>query len=566
MRSLCTARWLATRSAHVALGIATCGLLAASSGKSAGQTEQPHPEQPRRRTSSKARAADAIRQSSANSVVIGDATSTASSTRENTEQVPESALPALPEVPRLESRQPTAEDLQELATRLNALLSEDPEVRENASTELTEVQPRIVPAVHQRVMQLGEHADKERMKRLFGDARRDTLSRKSGANSANAQGMTNDATVLRTLLTSARPKDPAWRDCVTLAALVRMLAASGTVDGARELVTVYAKFGEFIRVEVQQRLADMKDRAIAALIEARRHPAEKVARWAGLRLDQMGRAIPSEAVRTNDFEALGDILRAYGRVRDPDAARIIISFANSERTQLRLAARQAIVMLGSVGLWQLRDAYEDVVGKRPRRDWTWERTARELFGEFDRLRLARVYGTFMEGMRHLEKGELAQMGRAFDLVLAKDPLFEKRSQMAPGYYRLAQSLRETKPGEALQALMRVQRLSSDSDLVKQAQSLENTLRALQATKRGVVDLDRLKTALELDPRNSLARSTLSKLQPSNLANRYSSLRWIASAVIALAGIVSVVVIWVRRPKPGKPHAQQPQAPTETSVG
>jgi hypothetical protein len=334
-----------------------------------------------------------------------------------------------------------------------------------------------------------------------------------------------------------------------LAAMTRMLSASGSVDGARELVTVYAKFGEFVRVEVQQRLADMKDRALAALIEARRHPADKIARWAALRLDQMGRAIPSESVRTNDYEALADVLRAYGRVRDPDAARIVISFANSERTQLRLAARQAIVMLGSVGLWQLRDAYEDVVGKRPRRDWTWERTARELFGEFDRLRLSRVYGTFMDGLRHLEKGELEAMAQSFNLVLAKDPLFEKRSQMAPGYFRLAQSLRDTNPNAALEALVRVERLSSDTDLLKQAQSLATALRAIQATSRGVVDVDRLNTAIELDPRNTLARSTLAKWQPANLVARYSTLRWTASAVIALAGIVSVLMIWLRRPKP-----------------
>jgi hypothetical protein len=393
-------------------------------------------------------------------------------------------------------------------------------------------------------MQLAEHADKERMKRLFGDARRDALSRR-GAQSPTA----SDSGVLQSLLASARPKDPTWRDCVVLAAMVRMLSACGTVDGARELVTVYAKFGEFVRVEVQQRLANMKDRALAALIEAKRHPAEKIARWSSLRLDQLGRAIPSESVRTNDYEALADILRAYGRARDPDAARIVISFANSERTQLRLAARQAIVMLGSVGLWQLRDAYEDVVGKRPRRDWTWERTARELFGEFDRLRLARVYGTFMEGLRHLEKGELEDMARSFDLVLAKDPLFEKRAQMAPGYFRLAQSLRDSKPNAALEALVRVERLSSDADLLKQVQSLASTLKAIAATSRGVVDVDRLSAAVELDPRNTLARSTLAKLQPANLVNRYASVRWIASAVIALGGLVSVLLIWLRRPKP-----------------
>jgi len=500
-------------------------------------------------------AADSSASSIPSSTADAECTGSTPATRSDPDALPESALPALPEVPRLEPQQPNAEDIQELSAKLNGLFSDDAEARDSVMAELVEIQPRIIPAVHQRMLQLAEHADKEKMKRLFGEARRETLTRRGSSGAAATTA--NEPSVLKTLLGTFSPKDPTWRDSVTLAALVRMLSASGTVEGARELVTVYAKFGEFVRVEVQQRLSDMKDRALGALIEARRHPADKVARWAGLRLDQMGRAIPSESVRTNDLEALGDILRAYGRIRDPDAARIIISFANSERTQLRLAARQSIVMLGSVGLWQLRDAYEDVVGKRTRRNWTWERTARELFGEFDRLRLARVYGTFVDGERHLEKGELELMGHSYDLVLAKDPLFEKRSQMAPGYFRLAQALRDTNATTALEALTRVERLSSDPALSKQAQSLASTLRAVQSASRGVVDVDRLRAALELDPSNALARQTLAKLQPSNLVNRYSSVRWIASAVIAFAGVLSALLIWLRRPKSIEPPAEQP---------
>jgi len=536
--SFSTERPLTSRDGlSVAVRVILVGLLLTTGCPSAAPSSKKD-----RHSSEGARSDDALRLMQKDELGTIASLPAASATPENTEPTSESSLPALPELPRLQLREPTAEEVQELDTKLEALFTDDAESRETVIAEMLEVQPRIVPAVHQRLLQLSERADKERMKRVFGDARRDTLARRSGS-TRSERG--SDVTVLTTLLASARPKDPVWRDCVILTALVRMLAASGTVDGARELVTVYSKFGEFIRIEVQLRLSDMKDRAVAALIEARRHPADKIARWAALRLDQMGRAIPGEVVRTNDIEALGDILRAYGRVRDPDAARIIISFANSERTQLRLAARQAIVMLGSVGLWQLRDAYEDVVGKRARREWAWERTARELFGEFDRLRLARVYGTFIEGMRHQEKGNLGLMGRSFDRVLAKDPLFEKRSQMAPGYFRLAQSLRESNPNGALEALMRVERLSTDPDLVKQAQSLAGTLRALESRKRGVVDPGRLTAALELDPRNSLARSTLSKLQPGNLVNRYSSMRWIASAVIAIAGIISVLLIWLR---------------------
>lgn len=479
----------------------------------------------------------------------------ADAARELVEAMPESALPALPEVPRVELAQPTAEELQELNGKLEGLFSSDAELRETAVTALVEVEPRTVPAARQRLLQLAERADKERMKRFYSDARRETL------NKQQTSGSESQANVLRTLLASPHPKEQAWRDSVTLAALLRILSAAGTVEAARELIAAYAKFGEFSRVDVQQRLLDMKDRAVAAIIEARRHPAEKIARWAALRLDQMGRAIPSEAVRTTDYEALTEIIRAYGKTRDPDAARIVISFANSERTQLRVAARQAIVMLGSVGLWQLRDAYEDVVGKRPRRDWNWERTARELFGEYDRLRLARVYGTFLEGQKHLEKGDLEKMGEAFDQVLAKDPLFEKRAQMADGYFKLAQHRKEADPGGALQALVRVQRLTTDASLVKRAQSLILAIRAEQSTEHGVADYDRFKAALELDPGNAIAKRGIKDLSPNSHAQSHSPLRWIASGIIALAGAIAVVLIWFRRPKRASGAAASPAAPS-----
>ena len=363
------------------------------------------------------------------------------SIRASIESSSEGTLPPLPDIPRIDALQPNAEDVQDLEEKLRGLFSEEGEARESAASELLEVGSRMVAAIHLRLGQTADRADKERMKRIVNEARRQAKSEiHAAARDVPSSARQTESDLLTVLLRTAKSKDPAWRDCVGLIALLRMLSAIASVESARELIFAYARFGEFVRPEVQQRLLEMKDRAVPALIEARRHPAEKISRWAALRLDQMGKAIPGEAVRTDDFDALADILRAYGRIRDPDAARIIVSFANSERGQLRIAARQAIAMLGPVGLWQLRDAYEDVVGRRPRRDWTWEHTARELFGEFDRLRLARVYGTFVEGLEKLQEGKLEAMGQAFDRVLAKDPLFEKRAQMAEGYFKLAQGI------------------------------------------------------------------------------------------------------------------------------
>jgi hypothetical protein len=447
----------------------------------------------------------------------------------------------------MDAAQPNAEDVQDLEARLAAIFSEETDARETAIGELIEVRPRLVAAIHLRLAQLADHSDKEKLKRVINDARRQIkTSSSSSVHDSSAAARSAGSDLLAALERSDRIRDQGWRESVSLVALLRMLSATGTVEGARELIFAYARFGEFIRPEVQQRLSEMKDRSIAAIIEARRHPAEKISRWAGLRLDQMGKAIPGEAVRTDDYDALADILRAYGRIRDPDAARIIVSFANSERGQLRLAARQAIAMLGPVGLWQLRDAYEDVVGRRPRRDWTWEHTARELFGEFDRLRLARVYGTFVEGLEHLKKGELEAMGKCFDTVLAKDPLFEKRAQMAEGYLKLAQRAAGDNPEAARQAAIRVERLASEPKLKNQARSLVITLRAAASANRGLLETDRLEHAIELDPDNRRARELLAGATPDSVRTQSATLRWISSAVIGGFGLLAVLFILLRR--------------------
>jgi hypothetical protein len=475
---------------------------------------------------------------------------------EAADSIPEASLPPLPDISRLDALQPTAEDVQELGSKLSALFSEEADAKETAIGELLEVRPRLVAAIHHRIIEIADRSDKEKMKRLFNEARRQLRDEPHSLERNSPTGLRQtEPDLLLTLLQSNKLKGQTWQESVNLVALLRMLSALATVEAARELIFAYSRFGEFVRLEVQQRLSRMKDRSIAALIEARRNPAEKISRWAGLRLDQMGKAIPGETVRTNDFDALADILRAYGRVRDPDAARIVVSFANSERSQLRVAARQAIAMLGPVGLWQLRDAYEDVVGRRPRRDWTWERTARELFGEFDRLRLARVYGTFVEGMRALQKGDLEAMGQAFDTVLAKDPLFEKRAQMAPGYFRLAQYFAGRNPAAASQAAMRVLRLAPDPKLKAQARSLLMTLRAAASGARGVVDTNRLEIAVEQDPENQWARGLLANSQPGATQNRVPTIRWISSVILGGVGLLSVLFVLFRRAR------REPEFPT-----
>jgi hypothetical protein len=401
----------------------------------------------------------------------------------------------------------------------------------------------LVSAVLARLGKLSERADRERMKHALAAAKeRLSRSKKAAADDADVP-----SDMFLVLVRQANPKDEGWKDLVELFAISRMFAQIGTIEAARGLVEIYVRFGEFVRVDVQNRLGDLKEGAIAALVEARRHKAEKIAQWAERQLDRIGKAVPGEAIRTANYELLADILRAFGRTKDPTAARIIVSYANNERHQVREAARQAVVLMGDVALWQLREAYEDVVGKRARRDWTWERTARELFFEYDKLRRAVVGSLFETGKKAEREGKLEEMAKAYDAVLTRLPEFEQRADMAEGYFAYAQRLRETDVERAEAALVRVRRLANTEELRVRARSLYDTLVAERRLREGVFDTPLLQAAAERDPSNREAKQMLTALDRDLVETATTRVRWLTSGAIALLAAVAIAIV-LRRPK------------------
>jgi hypothetical protein len=459
---------------------------------------------------------------------------------------PQSPAP-LPEAPRIEQPAPEPAALEELDALLARFRSEELPVRETAVRELLEVSPRLVPAIDQRMNELASSADREEMRRTLEEIRRKARSdERERMQAEGKRGAIKTPDYLEMVVRHARPKSKAWQELVAVLAMSRMLVQIGTTPAVRELIDVHVRFGELLRVDTQLQLEKLGDKALAALIETRRHKAEKIARWAERQLDAMGKGIASEAVQTEDQQVLCDVLRAYGRIRDPDAARIVISFANSERAQVREAARQAVVLMGEVAAWQLRDTYETIVGKKPARDWSWDRTARELFAEFDRLRLAQVYRLFEEGQQARDAGDLVKMRQSYDKVLARSPLFERRAEMAAGYLDYARSLGPEGKGDALDALRRAERIAGDEALKSRARSLLFTLEAEELFERGIADQVLFRRALETDPENARAREGLARIERGELEQQSKLGRYAAAAAIGLIALLAILIVALRR--------------------
>lgn len=444
-------------------------------------------------------------------------------------------LSPLPEPPSTELPEPRPQAVEALGGILTRLTGTDALARERAAQELFEAKPDWVSAASRKVDSIAESADRSDMERLL-------MRLRDGRRKGTDEGPKAD--YLDLALERAEPEQKAWQGLVRLLALGRVLEAIGSTGACRELVRMYVRF-DFLRIDVQRRLDKIGDPALAALIETTRHPAPKIAEWAKRQLSLRGKAIPQEAVRSDDPSVLASVLVALGRVGDPETARLLISFSGTDRLEVRTAARQGLVLLGESAAWQLREAFLDTTGRTAPRDWTWKRLARELFTELDRTRLAQVYDIYEQALAAHKKGDLVAMKRGFDRVLTDSPLFEGREAMAELYLAYAEA-HPAPADEAEDALRRAERVAHDDALRHRIQSRLSMLRAQSLAEAGFWDRTLVDRARALDPENAEAEGALPRpgASPSKMSAVSRYLVAITVSVLALGGVGWI--LWTAR--------------------
>jgi tetratricopeptide (TPR) repeat protein len=479
---------------------------------------------------------------------------------------PEIPLPDIPPLDPIDASPPRAEATKGLAARLDELVETNvagPLDEPSFGFLLADLDGDMVPAIRQRLSELREQIDGAAAERLLERAR-DT-----GKKALRKAKKDDDGDWLVFMLALGKEDSDTWRDAVQLYGMLRMLEIIGTTPAVRQMVESYSYFGELVRIDLQRALTRLGDRSVAALIEARQHDARKVRGWASRQLDALGRAIPGEAVSTTDAQVLADVLRAFGRTRDLDATRVILSFTSSERAQLREASREAIGAIGEPATWHLKDSYNTLTGEKAPRDWDWKRTAREIFRLHDRARLQPVYTAMEDGTKALAEKKYGAAVEAFDRVLARAPLFPRRSEMPPAYQRRAEELAaEGKTAEAIVLLRKAQRLAPDTSHDASISAELAYLEAKQLVDAGTPDPFLIERAIELAPDDERARALRDGLATKAEERRKEKKKvGAAIGVGLLALVILILLVRVRRPKKRSDEAADPRPvePSETEA-
>jgi tetratricopeptide (TPR) repeat protein len=322
-------------------------------------------------------------------------------------------------------------------------------------------------------------------------------------------------------------------------------ASTGDVSSA-ELVSVFSSAGP---AEALRRIRALGERAVPALIEARGDPSPAARAWAVSTLESLGKRSPGDAVQTSDNQVLADVLRAYARIQDFDALPVALSFVNSDRTVVRTAAREATLAYGPRASGRIREAYAALTGEQAAPGTPAHELAQKLFAEYDRVRLHDVDALLDEGLAQQRAGRLEDAIACFDAVLARQPLIDRRAEMAPSYAAYGESIEGADRERALESLRKSLRLDPSGTASRHARSEIATLEGEDLRRHGVPDTARFEEALRLDPANAHARSRLEELRAQSAASCAAGTRIVIAGLVVVLGLAGIVAV-VRHRKRG----------------
>lgn len=379
--------------------------------------------------------------------------------------------------------------------------------------------------------------------------------------------------------------ETARAEAIATVTAMRALAATRRLDAVDPIFKVAFELDGVFRDECGRAIRSMESFAVPSLIRLM-HAQDKgmlpkMRRYASYQLDRMDRQRPQKAIATApDDRVRAEIIHAYGEARALDAVEAILGQVDAPSHRVRREARWAwlryvtgkapppapkrkrrlpggkeeaeekpdYLTYREIATLALQKQLAAIKNEPVDQNATAAAMTDELFAYYDQKRAAEWDGEFAAARAREAAGDLAGATDAYGWILAHDPNYARRGEMAPAFLRYGDRLRdEGAIPRALGYWRQAIDLAPDGPDAPRAAARVAAWDATEALARGHADVGAFRRALALDPSLDEARRGLHRARM--LLWRQRALRVVEA--LALAALLALVLwrLWKRADRP-----------------
>jgi tetratricopeptide (TPR) repeat protein len=368
-------------------------------------------------------------------------------------------------------------------------------------------------------------------------------------------------------------------------ALLRGIAASKRMDAVDPMFQLAFEYDGVFRDECGHQIRSMESYAVPALIKlmhAHGHVA-KQRRYASYQLDRMDRARPQKAISAApDDRVKGAIIHAYGEEKALESVEAILGQVDAPSHRVRKEARWAwlryvtgkppppapkrkrklpggkeeeeekpdYLTYREIALLALQRQVQAINNEPPSARASAKELTDQLFDYYDKKHAAEWDEQFNAALAKEQAGDWKGATDEYGWILAHDPNYARRAEMAKAYARFADDLRQKKQlSQALGYYRQAVDLDPNGPEARYASARVALLDGQEALSHGQADVSSFKKAVALDPSLSEAKDGLERAE--SLKGRRRWLEGLEAVAAVLALMFGLWFLW-KRAQPARP--------------
>ncbi len=339
-------------------------------------------------------------------------------------------------------------------------------------------------------------------------------------------------------------REEARKQAIEMVALLRALSATGRSEATAPIFQFAFELEGVFRDECGRQIRALDGAALPVLIQFmydKSHANAKQRRYAGYQLDRMDRGRPSKAIAAAPDDRLrAATIHAYGEARAIDAVESVLDETDSPSLRVRKEARWGwsryvsgkapppapkrkrklpggrtedketpdYLTYREIAELALGHKLEKLTAVKPRAKATAQELTDELLALYDRRHAMEWDAVFEGANEKIRRGDLAAAIEDFNAILAREPSYPRRAEMAATFFSMGEGLRSSDRARAELYLREAYDLAPDGAYAKLSRSRVLLLDGIAASERGLDAELLFQEAITLDPALDDARNRI----------------------------------------------------------